>query len=237
MTQLQALQEKFKQLKNETSTGPRFAFIKELLQENSPEMLEFHYSLLSQYNIDAELYGAVCRKFSERGEAGELYLLSRINEEEDPEVKATVLQILGTFKYKNGKHLEETAQLARGFLNASDAGLRRRALWVIGWVGNPGDIDQVGTLLFFDPESENKSWAATTLMQLYTTFPETRKQSSRLLQQALQAELTEHTLNAVLISLQEISSNNWDLDDANMEANTTKKLQSAKVKALKLDLA
>lgn len=237
MIQFQVLQEQFQQLQNENSTGPRFAFIKELLQENSPEMLEFHYSLLSQYNIDPELYGAVCRKFSERGEAGELYLLSRINDEEDPELKATVLQILGTYKYKNGKHLEETAQLARVFLHSAHAGLRMRALWVIGWVGNPSDIEQVGTLLLFDPAPENKSWAATTLMQLYTTFPETRKQSTQLLQQALQTELNEHTLNAVLVSLQEISSNNWNLDDANMEANTTKKLELAKAKALKLNMA
>lgn len=236
MTDLQTLKETYQHISSDGSTSGRLAFGRALLTQNTPEFLDFHYSLLKETDIDTQLYETICRKFSERGEAGEQYLLTQIAQEPDPHIQAIALHILGTYKYKNGKHLDKTAALARNYLAATVAVLRAKALFVIGWTGIPSDIDQIAALLSHDPVPENRSWAATALMQLCFNHPEAAATCLQILRDALSPQTAWHTECAILVSMQEISGKRWGLDATDMHANTVEKLAKAKEKAMKIKI-
>lgn len=236
MTLLDTLKQTYQSICNNCPTPDRLAFGKALVAENSPEILDFHYWLLSETDMNTELYQTVARQFAERGEGGERYLLSKIQQEPDTILKATVLQILGTFRYRQGKHLDEISNLARTYLRATEPELRNKALLVIGWTGQPEDIDQIAFVLNNDPIPENRSWAATALMQLFFTYPQIARRSLDLLQVALKKETASHPEYAILVSMQEIGEQNWGLSPTS-ESGNPEKVSAAKIMALQLNPA
>ncbi|HQJ05696.1 MAG TPA: HEAT repeat domain-containing protein, partial [Spirochaetota bacterium] len=142
-----------------------FDFAGKLMEQNSKEYLDFHYEIIRDTDIEGRVYDFLCREFRNRRNEGENYLLDKIKSESDDYVKASVLQILGSYRYAERK--DETADLARDLLTSDVSVLRCRALWVLGWIGAPDDLEAISKALYNDTDEDNRCWAATAMMQMF----------------------------------------------------------------------
>lgn len=233
MSDISDLKEYFEQVKDNEQEKiiDIFKFTKELTSINTLEYLDYHYSLLERSDIKPSTYDTICRAFNKRNYNGEDYLLERIRKESDEHVIATVLQILGRFKYSNGRRLNETADLARNFLHSESSKLRCRALWVIGWVGNKLDIGTLGEILFKDDNNENRGWAATAMMQIFFNDKCVKYESLKYLNKALDSETNPEALVCILVAIQEITEKKLGISSSSKNKVSQEKIEKAKIKA------
>lgn len=231
MTDISSLQTTFDCIKRNSDPSARIEFGVALLHSNAPEYLDYHYHLLELNDCDAELFALICRKFGQRGDAGESYLSTRIETETSDRVRATVLQILGGFKYTKGKCLGQTAQLARSFLDSSNPELRLRALWVIGWLGGSTDFAQLAEVLRSDPEPKNRGSAATAMMQIFFNDKSVATDALAHLKGSLMSEADLGALEEILISIQEISGEKLGLNASTHKPTVKAQVERAKRKA------
>ena len=234
MDTIETLRIYFDKIKLGCDTPTRFDFGAKLVQSNATDFLDFHYSILAETETEKDLYDFIARKFKDRHSAGEDYLLNRIKSEQDDFIKATVLQILGLFKYSKINRATETADLARQFLTSESDTLRCRALWVIGWTGNVNDIEQISTLLFNDNNNENRCWAATAMMQISFNDKTSIEKSLSYLKIAIDKETDLKALEGVLVSIQEITGKKLGLNASSHDPPNEEKVAKALKKATKL---
>ena len=90
-------------------------------------------------------------------------------------------------------------------MKSDDDRLRCRAIWVLGWLGTWNDIDLLSDNLFYDPNNENRGWAAAAFMQIFNSNQATGEKSLHYLKQALTKETDSSTLEIILINIQEIT--------------------------------
>lgn len=231
---LGVLRQRFSAIRIDTDDTDMFDFGSDLIELRSLEAFDFHYELLRDTSMDAELYDWLCRMFSRRGDDGEDYLLSKFATESDPSLQATALQILGSFKYNQGRRLKDTAALARTTLESSYEELRCKALWVMGWLGASNDVPKVATLLEKDPAPANRQWAATALMQIFHSHPSAASKALKCLGKALETEADPIALGGILVAVQEISGKRFGLSAISHEPPSAEKLQSALAKARRM---
>jgi len=224
---IETIKDYFAKIKLGCDTPTMFDFGKRLIQSNTEDFLDFHYTILAERNIDKELYDFITKKFKDRHSVGENYLLKRIVSEQDDFVKAMVLQVLGSFRYSRVNRSEETAELARQFLISESNILRCRALWVIGWTGNVNDIDQISSLLLNDQENENRCWAATAMMQIYFKDKLSAEKSLYYLKIAINQEADLKALEGILISIQEITGKKLGLNAMSHNSPNAEKITKA----------
>ncbi|MDP9993123.1 hypothetical protein J2W28_003581 [Variovorax boronicumulans] len=231
---IEALRRRFDTIRIDTDVSDMFDFGADLLALQSAEALAFHYELLRDTGMDSELFDWLCRKFSERGDAAEDHLLACFAEEHDPAMQATVLQMLGTFKYRKGRRLKETAALARAALASPNEDLRCKGLWVIGWLGGTADVAKVAPLLASDPIAANRQWAASALMQIVLNRRSAAPKALECLRTALEAETDPVALRGILVAVQEIAGKKFGLSSSSHEQPSEDKLQAALAKARRM---
>ena len=231
---LDALRQRFAEIRTDTDVSDMFDFGADLLALQSPEALAFHYALLHDTGMDSELYDWLCRKFGERGDEAEDHLLAQFEQEPDPAMQATVLQMLGAFKYRKGRRLKETATLARAALASPHDELRCKGLWVIGWLGGTTDIAKVVPLLTHDAVAANRQWAASALMQIVFSRRSAAPKALEPLRQALDTETDPVVLGSILVAVQEIAGKKFGLSSSSHEPPSEEKLQAALGKARRM---
>ncbi|MCR6479062.1 HEAT repeat domain-containing protein [Variovorax sp. ZS18.2.2] len=231
---IESLRQRFNAIRIDTDVSDMFDFGADLLELQSPEALDFHYALLRDTGMDGELYDWLCRKFSDRGDAGEDHLHARFAQEQDASLQATVLQMLGTFKYRKGRRLKDTAALARAALGSPHDDLRCKGLWVIGWLGTTADIAKVAPLLAKDPVPANRHWAASALMQIFFNHRSAAPRALACLREALEAETDAVVLGGILVAVQEIAGKKFGLASNSHEAPSAEKLEAALAKARRM---
>lgn len=231
---VESLRQRFDAIRIDTDVSDMFDFGAQLLELQSAEALDFHYALLRDTGMDGELYDWICRKFSDRGDAGEDHLHARFALEQDASLQATVLQMLGTFKYRKGRRLKDTAALARAALGAAHDELRCKGLWVIGWLGTTGDIARVAPLLAGDPVPANRRWAASALMQIVLNHRGAAPKALARLREALDAEADPVALGGILVAVQEIAGKKFGLSASSHEPASAEKLEAALAKARRM---
>jgi len=231
---LDALRQRFAEIRTDTDVSDMFDFGADLLALQSPEALAFHYALLHDTGMDSELYDWLCRKFGERGDEAEDHLLAQFAQESDPAMQATVLQMLGAFKYRKGRRLKETVALARAALASPHDELRCKGLWVIGWLGGTTDIAKVVPLLTHDAVATNRQWAASALMQIVLSRRSAAPKALEPLRQALDTETDPVVLGSILVAVQEIAGKKFGLSSSSHEPPSEEKLQAALAKARRM---
>lgn len=231
---IETLRRRFKTIRTDTDVSDMFDFGADLLELQSAEALAFHYELLSDTGMDSELYDWLCRKFSERGNEAEDHLLANFEREQDPAMQATVLQMLGTFKYRKGQRLKETAALARAALASPHEDLRCKGLWVIGWLGGTTDIAKVAPLLANDSAVANRGWAASALMQIVLNRRSAAPKALECLRAALEIESDPVALRGILVAVQEIAGKKFGLSSSSHDPPSEEKLQAALAKARRM---
>ncbi|MCY1521731.1 hypothetical protein D3C87_547400 [compost metagenome] len=234
MNPLDTLRQRFLEIRLDTDVSDMFDFGADLLEQDSAEALAFHYALLHDTGMDSELYDWLCRKFGERGDEAEDHLLAQFDREPDPAMQATVLQLLGGFKYRKGRRLKETAALARAALASPHEELRCKGLWVIGWLGGTTDIAKVVPLLTHDAVATNRRWAASALMQIVFNRRSAAPKALEPLRQALDTETDPAVLGGILVAVQEIAGKKFGLSSSSHEPPSEEKLQAALAKARRM---
>jgi hypothetical protein len=100
-------------------------FIEELLADNDPSTIDYHFGLLRNHE-NWSLYLDVRAAFEKRGERAADYLSERIQTETDGDLKADALLLLGLMRSP------DALLFARQLLNAPNPSLREKACCVLG---------------------------------------------------------------------------------------------------------
>ena len=75
---IQTLNKDFQKLKSSWNISDLFNFCEKLLEENSLDFLEFHYTLLSHTDLDKSFYNLISVAFKKRYDIWENFLLDKI---------------------------------------------------------------------------------------------------------------------------------------------------------------
>jgi hypothetical protein len=231
------LKKHFELVRDSDDPAAILGFTSALVAEHDEGALGYHYALLKERGVASMLHDAICRKFHKHGEAGERFLLREIRTEKDVHAKGTVLQILGGMRYSGGRHLDETAGIARHLLDSDEVFLRNRATIVLGWVGGTEDVDRLRTRLHEERDAETRGWAASTLMQLYLNNEDLASRRGELLgilKRALSSEEDDFVLSCILVAIQEIAGKKLGLSARSHKTPPRDRLERARKKVMSI---
>lgn len=224
---LKTLQSRYIETKGSDDFEKHAEFINLLLSSNEPEVIAFHYNLLRDRE-NRDLYLRLRAAFVKRGEAGERFLIARIQEEEDPALCADILTILGVMK--SGAALP----LARKALIREDPDLRHRGCYVLGWMGEMEDIDLLGDRLLHDPSPLVRKTAATAHSQFYERLPKAKNRLLKNLKQALETEQDQEVIGWIVATVQYILGKRFGLKEDIAENRLIGDIEKAKEKCLRV---
>ncbi|HEX5752136.1 MAG TPA: HEAT repeat domain-containing protein [Archangium sp.] len=201
------------------------SLVQQLLSSNDTEILRYHYDLLRQQE-NWSLFCWLRNGFAKRGPQGEDFLLQAFEKEEDPEMRGTIVHILGRMRSKGAR------PLALRLIASDSASLHHTAAYVLGWVGTAEDVRLLEDLLLRDSESEVRADAATAHFQLVNRIPEAKERALQSLKRGLMQEKEEEVLASIIISLQDILKKRFGMREDIDERKITGDVAKAKVKAL-----
>jgi len=202
------------------------ALVRALLASNSPETLEYHFSLLRDRE-NKPLYYRIRASFKDHGPDAEKYLLQRVKTERDPRLLADACVLLATMSST------EALPLARRMAESNDPELRYQGIAVIGWMGDEGDHAVVAAALLRDQDARVRSYAASALAQMHKRLPALQEKSLSFLLQAIETERDEDSLARIIFSVQEISRKKfglkWDANEGVFVGNVAEAREKARI--------
>ena len=235
---IKELSKLFNQIKDVDDFTKTLKFTQLLTSSNEQKYLDYHYSLISKFDINHEVYESICRCFKKHGKDGETYLLKKINIELDVNIRAVAIQILGEMlSYSDSSNISIFLKTLRKLLNSEEVIIRNKSTIVIGWLGNPKDIDLLEKKLYSEIDNETRGWTATALMQMYSENEKWipyKNKILKVLKKSLEIEKNDFVVNCILVSLQEILAIKLGLSSTSKKQVSNKKLEKAKIKALEL---
>lgn len=218
--------EEGKNLPEEERVKRNLSFIKKLLSDNDPRIIDFHYNLLSKREYK-ELYYVVRAAFLERPEA-ENYLLKKLKIESDPITLADILHLLGIIESFHA------APLARKFVNDDHDYQREVALYVLGWVGNESDITILNHHLLNEEFPHLRITAASAHRQLYYRLPDLKNQLLLSLRKGFEREKDDEVTAWIVIMIESITLKRLGLREDKEDPHLIHgDIQKAKVKTSK----
>ena len=200
-------------------------FTKELVSSNDPDVIRYHYGLLSDRE-NVRLYQLIRAAFIERGKPGEEFLVKRAHEEKDPGLRADILHLLGRMRNPLG------LELARDAISSNDPEMRHRGCYVLGWMGTETDIDLLQARLSEDLDPYVRGTAATALRQVWFRLPATKPRLLKALRQALELEENDEVVTLIVVSAQTITEKRFGLRENIEERTITGDVNAAKKKCL-----
>ncbi len=224
---LKDLEDIYHLVSRDSSTDEEQAeFANMLLQSNEPEVIRFHYELLRNRRNES-LFQWIQNAFVKRGAVGEKFLISAIDQETAPEMLANDLHILGRMRSQHAR------EYAIRFMANEHPEVRHVASYVLGWVGQPEDVDALAKLLLEDPDPETRSDAATAFRQMFRRMPTISERATDVLGEALDKEADPEVLASILITLQTINGKKFGMREDIDEGTISGDVETAKRKALK----
>ncbi len=125
--------------------------------------VEFHYNLMKDER-DSDFGMSLRGRFDEHGENGVIFLLDRLDKNEDINFHGEIIFQLGCLgKY----HKDKTLQYARKFTKSKDCYIRDRAIIVLGWVGGVKEYPILKDRLLNDKNINCRAWSASAFMQMW----------------------------------------------------------------------
>jgi HEAT repeats len=221
---LNELEEAFEQAEQSEDVSVHLGFKKLLLSSDDPQVIEYHFELLSR-SKNKHLHNTLARFFGWRRESGKQYLLARLADETDAHLLATGLQILG------GMKCHEAADMARAHLHHEEATVRERACMVLGWVGGADDIPTLGRLQLDEPDVNTRKWAATQQMHIWSRLPDTKIDVLANLLTAIENESDADVLCCIVYTAQQVLKRKFGLKEDRTTRQMVGDLAEAKRKA------
>jgi HEAT repeat protein len=207
-----------------TSFAAHQKFIKLLLSSSEPDVIHYHCELLKNRE-NPKLYLRLRAAFKKRGPAGAKYLTERMRTEKNPQLVGDILHLLG------GMGEEASLPLARQLITSSDADLRDKATYVLGWVGKESDTELLGNRLLNDPDPKVRADAATAHDQMRMRLPQIKDQLLGTLKRAVELERDEQVLAWIIITLQNFLGKKFGLKEDIEEGTYSGNVHQAREKA------
>ncbi|MET4084205.1 hypothetical protein ABIB40_004179 [Pedobacter sp. UYP30] len=172
-------------------------FIDKLSSTNELQFLEFHYQLLkNRQNI--YLFYEIRGAFERHGDSGKSFLLGKITTEQNSDLKAEALFILGTMD------CAEVKPIAVNFLKSESFRDQYYGIIVIGWLGKSEDIPLLENELTKNKNSELRAYAATALRQISFSNARLNKKIAAVYLLAFNSETDETVLRTIIVCFQDL---------------------------------
>jgi HEAT repeat protein len=202
------------------------AFTKALKASNDLDIVDFHYGLLRD-RANRDLYLRVRAAFDERGPVVGDFLAVKATVEKDPAMCADILHLLGLVEHA------AAVPMARESLKSPDTELRRRACYVIGWLGQAEDIPRLREVLLHDTEPSIRATAATSHYQFYEHAKRSKMTLLRNLHEALPMEKDREVSASIVLAAQYILERRfgikWDREEDELRGD----VEAAREKCMK----
>ena len=132
MTKLEELE---KLHKSADTLDVQLNFIALLLDENSLEIINYHYLLLKDKE-DTRFFQMIRSNFKKRGEKGVNYLIKKLTSESDIVLKAEALFVLGSMDKLEADQVSQIKESAKNFIcEKYDYTTQYYGIIVLYWVG------------------------------------------------------------------------------------------------------
>lgn len=200
-------------------------FRRELCKTNENEILEFHYNILKKQD-NKNLFYAIRGCFDKHGELGKKFLLRKINEEKDNDLKAEALFLLGTMDCK------EVKPIAIDFLKSNEFKDKYYGIIVLGWLGQNEDISILEKEMMTNSNEELRAYAATSLRQIYFNYSKLKEKILFSYYKALKEELSNEVIINIIACIQDLIRKKFGIKES-QEGDISGDAISAKAKAIK----
>lgn len=171
-------------------------FIKILLSDNSPNIVNYHYELLRRREYK-DLFYDIRAALKKRPNIGE-FLLIKLKTENDERMQADILQLLGGVKSPHA------AKLARDYINHKNEYHREVASFVLGWVGNKDDIQILNEHMLNEKTPLLRITAASAHRQIAWRMPELKMDIIKSLKQGFEHEKDNEVIPWIIIMIETI---------------------------------
>ena len=229
MKQLKEFEEWFEKIatKQTENYAEKVQFVREL--KKSP-FVEYHYSLLkNKDNIDNLFWLNLRDKFDAHKEHGELFLLSKLDNNEDVDFHSEIIFLLGLIR---GNYKHKTLEYARKLTKSTDDYTRDRAIIVLGWLGTTQDTEILEEHLLNDKNSKCRAWGASSFMQMWfkSNSEDLKLKSFKSFQKALTTETDYFVLAVIIGAIRETGQKKFDISQKALDNLETEKIDIAKIK-------
>ncbi len=184
-------------LSEEEQVKRNMKFIKLLLSNNDPEVVDYHYNLL-KYREYKDLYYDIRASIKKRPQI-ENYLFNKIDIETDPVTQGDILHLLG------GLRSVHAASMARSYVSHENDYHREVALYVIGWVGIEDDIKILHKHMLEEQNPHLRITAASAHRQIAWRLSDSKDAILKSLKVGFENEKDDGVLSWIIIMIGSVS--------------------------------
>lgn len=227
MKQLHEFEEWFAKIQSGENKSDEMKFVWELMKT---PYVEYHYRLLKDENVNESFKVSLGSRFNEHKEAGEIFLLSKLENNLDVKFHGEIIFQLGRFK---GIHKAKTLQHVRRFTKSADNSVRNNAIIVLGWLGETEDTEILSERLITDINSACRAGAASSFMQMWFRLKsdEVKIKAFKSYQQSLKIENDHFVTGCIVDAIQTIGQKKFGLSQKNLSFLEIDKIGASKIKA------
>jgi hypothetical protein len=225
MSKLKELQELYLSANNSADLSEQLDFIDKLMLENDDETISFHYKLLKDKK-DERFFQYLRGDFKKRGSSGEQFLLKAIKNENDPDLKAEALFILGSMKSAEAK------PIAIQFLKEEKYDYKYKGIIVLGWVGGKEEISVLEKELKNSKNSKLRAFSASALRQIWHNHSRLNKRILKIYNEALRTETDDNVNKTVIACTQDMLRKKFGIKESQY-GEISGDVATAKPKAIK----
>ncbi|WP_108823619.1 HEAT repeat domain-containing protein [Dysgonomonas sp. Marseille-P4361] len=195
--------------------------------------VEYHYSLLKDKTLHEEFRRNLRSRFDEHHEAGQAFLLSKLDNDEDVDFHGEIIFMLGKLNdRRNRPGKDKVIDYVRKLALSSDGYTRERAIIVLGWIGVMEDVLLLADRLMNDSNEKCRTWAATSFMQMWfrTKSEELVAKALPHLYQSIKQEKDYFALGSMIDVVKELTGKKFGLPQYAIDSVDIEKIESAKLK-------
>lgn len=181
-----------------------FKLKEKLLSSDSEDFLQFHYEISNDSLVKDGTRNMICSFFysdidnKRDKDKVSLFLYEKYKNSVLDKEKSSILKILGHLKTSIAK------QIAEKEINSFSFDLRYSSIIVLGWIGIPEDVLLLNNQMILDSSPTLRGYSATAMRQIWFNYPETGRDISDYIYNAVKKEENAEALIYMLVSVQEI---------------------------------
>ncbi len=193
---------------------------------------EYYYSLIVNKDTSDDFRSKLWSRFDEQQEKGAELLLSKLDNNEDTAFHPDIIFCLGELADRPKIERERILEYARKFAGAADDRLREKAIIVLGWIGDAGDVQLLSEHMLSDTNAKCRTWSATSFMQMYFRLKSQSLVDKALpyLRQAISQETDYFALGCMIDVVGELTGKKFGLPQYAIQNAVAEKIDAAKMK-------